>query len=406
MLKTYYSFAKKNPYFLSFGLITAFFGNYGQSFFIAWFGESFQQDFNLTNTEYGSLYSAATLISGFIILYVGGLLDKTPLKKFTLLTALGLFAACIILYFSEYTWHLLIGLFLLRFCGQGLMFHITYTSMARYYDKNRGKAIGIASFGMPLGEAILPALAVILISTFGWRNTWLILGLTLPLIYLPSINWLLNHSKRFLEHVDKENTDNQQNTLTGWTRKQVILDKRFWLAIPAVMSPAFIVTGIFIHQSELLANKNWSGEWFAIAFIVYAVSHLKSSLAFGSLVDQYSGQKLFRFYLLPMLLAIGLIALPFNSPILVLVFMFLLGLTIGASGPTIGSLWAECYGNKHLGAIRSMVTAIMVISTAISPILFGYILDAGFNFQQLSLLLAAYLIIAWGLGLVARLKPR
>jgi len=319
---------------------------------------------------------------------------------------LGLFAACIILYFSEYTWHLLIGLFLLRFCGQGLMFHITYTSMARYYDKNRGKAIGIASFGMPLGEAILPALAVILISTFGWRNTWLILGLTLPLIYLPSINWLLNHSKRFLEHVDKENTDNQQNTLTGWTRKQVILDKRFWLAIPAVMSPAFIVTGIFIHQSELLANKNWSGEWFAIAFIVYAVSHLKSSLAFGSLVDQYSGQKLFRFYLLPMLLAIGLIALPFNSPILVLVFMFLLGLTIGASGPTIGSLWAECYGNKHLGAIRSMVTAIMVISTAISPILFGYILDAGFNFQQLSLLLAAYLIIAWGLGLVARLKPR
>jgi MFS family permease len=171
------------------------------------------------------------------------------------------------------------------------------------------------------------------------------------------------------------------------------------------MSPAFIVTGIFIHQAELLNNKNWSKEWFAIAFIVYAISHFKSSLVFGSLVDQYSAQKVFRFYLLPMLLSIILIALPFNSAIIALIFMFLLGFTIGASGPTIGSLWAECYGNKHLGAIRSMVTAIMVISTAVSPILFGYILDSGFSFEQLSLMMIAYLITAWILGLMAKLRP-
>ena len=86
MLKSYYQFAGNNRHFLLFGLVTAFFGNYGQSFFIAWFGQSFQADFNLSYAEYGLVYSSATLVSGFLILTVGGLLDKTPLKKFTLLT--------------------------------------------------------------------------------------------------------------------------------------------------------------------------------------------------------------------------------------------------------------------------------------------------------------------------------
>ena len=114
MLKDYFQFARNNRHFLLFGLLTAFFGNYGQSFFIAWFGQSFQDSFNLSNTEYGMIYSSATLVSGFIILWVGALLDKTPLKRFTLATTFGLFSACILLYFSKQAWHLVIAIFLLR----------------------------------------------------------------------------------------------------------------------------------------------------------------------------------------------------------------------------------------------------------------------------------------------------
>ena len=81
MLKDYFRFTSSNYHFLSFGLLTAFFGNFGQTFFIAWFGNSIQQDFDLSAGEYGLLYSSATLTSGFIILYAGALLDKTDLRK-------------------------------------------------------------------------------------------------------------------------------------------------------------------------------------------------------------------------------------------------------------------------------------------------------------------------------------
>jgi MFS transporter, OFA family, oxalate/formate antiporter len=397
MLKSYYQFAGNNRHFLLFGLVTAFFGNYGQSFFIAWFGASFQADFNLSNTEYGMVYSSATLVSGFLILYVGGLLDKTPLKKFTFFTSLGLLSACVLLFIAEDVWQLVLAIFLLRFCGQGLMFHIAFTSMARYFNENRGKAIGIVGFGMPIGEALLPIVAITLITMIGWRHTWLILGVFFACCFLPLMSWLINQSKDLLEQSTKQSEKQATNQAaqSNWTRKDVVKDARFWLLMPSIMAPAFIVTGIFIHQSALLSVKGWTEQWFAIAFTVYAVSHLLASLVIGSLVDQYSGKKLLRYYLIPMFLGVVLLALPFNFEVMALLFMFLAGLTIGASGPIVGSLWVEIYGNKSIGAIRSTVTSIMVLSTAVSPILFGWLLDNGHSFSNVMTYLVGYILLAW-----------
>ncbi|MCW8876739.1 MAG: MFS transporter, partial [Kangiellaceae bacterium] len=331
MLKDYYRFTSTNYHFLSFGLLTAFFGNFGQTFFIAWFGESIQQDFNLSAGEYGLLYSSATLTSGLIILYAGALLDKSDLRKFTFITSLGLLAGCGLMFFSEHAWQLVVAIFLLRFCGQGLMFHIAFTSMARYFNDNRGKAIGVVGFGMPLGEAILPFLAVLFISQLGWRESWLVFGTTVIILYWPFFNYLLSQSKQRLAQLKAADAHESDTQKTSWTRGQVAKDIRFWMLIPAIMAPAFIVTGIFIHQGVLLKHMQWSETWFATSFIVYAIFHLKASLITGGLVDKYSGKKLIRFYLLPILAAVGLLALPFDHPFIALVFMFLTGLTIGAS---------------------------------------------------------------------------
>lgn len=395
MIKDYYQFTRQNYPLLFFGLITAFFGNYGQSFFIAWFGDSFLSAFNLSNSEYGLVYSSATLISGFTILFVGALLDKTQLHRFSLLTSAGLAFACFLLYFADAIWQLILAIFLLRFCGQGLMFHIAYTSMARYFHSNRGKAIGVVSFGMPLGEAILPALAVILIINLGWRETWLMLGIFLLVVYWPLMLILLKKSASRLKQFGSEPTNSAQSSTTQWSRREVIKNLKFWMLIPAVMTPAFIVTGIFIHQAVLLSSKQWSETWFATCFVVYAFSHLKSSFVIGSLVDKHSGRKLMQYYLLPMFIGMSLLSTTMNNEVVALLFMFLTGLTIGASGPVVGSLWVEIYGNQNIAAIRSLVTSIMVVSTAIAPVLFGWLFDFGFSYEQVALLIMSYMIAAW-----------
>ena len=71
-------------------------------------------------------------------------------------------------------------------------------------------------------------------------------------------------------------------------------------------------------------------------------------------------------------------------------FMLLMGASAGAATVVVGVLWAELYGTDHLGAIRSMVVALLVLSTAMAPGLMGLLIDAGFSLDSQFVLLSIY----------------
>ena len=114
----------------------------------------------------------------------------------------------------------------------------------------------------------------------------------------------------------------------------------------------------------------------ALAFVVYGVFHWASSLIFGVLVDRFSGVRLLRFYNLPLLLGVVLLA-NVSGLWVAPVMMALLGAAIGAASPTVGSMWAEIYGTEVIGGVRSAVSSVVVLSTAASPYLFGVFIDFG-----------------------------
>ena len=93
------------------------------------------------------------------------------------------------------------------------MCHTGITTLSRYYDTNRGKAIAFGSFGFPFGEMIFPLVAVFLINIFSWRHTWLFAGLSIIIFFIPLIFSLLsNHSKRHSDFLKKSiNNDQQKN---------------------------------------------------------------------------------------------------------------------------------------------------------------------------------------------------
>ena len=64
-------------------------------------------------------------------------------------------------------------------------------------------------------------------------------------------------------------------------------------------------------------------------------------------------------------------------------------------------MWAEVYGTRHLGAIRSMATAIMVFGTAVSPVLFGRLLDLGVSIEAIAWMGALYTCVSIVLATIA-----
>lgn len=361
---------------LAFGFLTIFWGNFGQSFFVSWYGAAIQSSLNISATTYGTIYSLATLGSGLSIMALGGVIDRWPLRRFVIAVAAGLTVAALLLWQVQHIVTLLLGFFLVRLCGQGLLPHTAQTTMARQFDANRGKALSISASGVPFGEVILPMMVVALIISFGWRNSWLVVALSIPLVYLPVAIALLHLAQKRGQFRPLEELEIIHPNQPAAGRREMLRDRRFWFAFPALMAGPFVVTGVFIQQGFILEQKSWSPAWFASCFVVYGALHWLSSMASGVLVDRFSAQRVLPFTVAPLAVAM-FVAAGFEGNWVAMVMMALMGTTIGAVSPATGALWAEVYGTAKLGSIRSLVTSLMVLTTALAPVVLGAFIDGG-----------------------------
>ncbi|MFK7962033.1 MAG: MFS transporter [Phycisphaerales bacterium] len=420
--------------FVGFGFLLALYSSFGQTFFVSLFADPIRAEFGLSHGRWGLIYSLGTLASGLTMMRAGALVDTMSLPRLTLWLTGGLTLACGLFAVAPAAIVLIPAVYLVRLFGQGMLSHTAQTTMARYYDRGRGRAMSLSSLGHAAGEAILPTLGVALILAVGWREAWVRVALVV-LVTLPALSWLLlrGFGARHADHVERaaarERADDALTaaaaaTVTATTtdrasdadsaapaaprgdrtRGQAIADPGFWMLILCVMAPGFIVTGIFFHQNHLVAVQGWTKPAFAATFGVFAFTQLPAALIAGPLVDRYGAVRLVPFYLLPMAAGLGVLAATPDFAA-AWVFMGLTGLTAGAAGPVVGAMWAERYGVRHLGAIRGFVTAILVIATALSPASMGVLIDAGVPLAAMIAAAAVYATFAGGLALVALRRP-
>ena len=387
-----FNFIYKNLNLLFFGFLIAFASGFGQTFFISLFSQDFRDTFKLTNTEFGSLYSIATVLSAITIIWAGKLIDTVSLRKYTLAIILGLALTCLMASFVFNVFFLFLVIYFLRLFGQGLMGHTSRTTMARYFNTNRGKALAISGFGFSVGEIIYPAAVVFLLLTIGWRLTWFSSSIFI-LIFFGIFFYFIFKINNF----KKENNTDENIDLSeiSWRRRDVLKDFKFYMYLPLSLLMSFTVTGFLFHQVYISEIKSWTLINLAQGFIFYAVSGITGSIISGILIDKLTGRKLIPFHLLPML-AIFIVML-FSDHVYVLYFyMAGLGLSNGFTENISNSLWAEMYGVKNLGSIKALLTFFGIMASASSPFLYGIILDQTGSINTL-IYLSLILIILFSL---------
>ncbi len=328
----------------------------------------------MSNSGFGGLYALATIGSSFILVYVGKLIDKADLKKYTLSAVVLLMLSCLVMAFSMNIFMIFIGLLGLRFAGQGLLSHISNTTISRYYNKTRGKALSITSLGYSSGEGLFPLLVSMIIGYLGWRYSLITNSAAVMALLIPFVLFAVPKNSG-----DFSESDNQ-NAVDDFSRRRLFNDKRFYLlALNAVTVP-FLATGLFFYQTSLADYKNWDIEWLSFCFLGFAIGRTVFSLLSGLFIDKYSAVRLLPLYLLPFLS--GLLLLLFVDHSYVgFIYLLLTGVTVGMGGTINTAVLAEIYGRKHLGGVRSVFATLMVLGTALSPLLFGYLMDHGFDFS-------------------------
>jgi len=405
------AFLTASPRFLAFGFSASLFSSFGQTFFISLSGAEIRGAFGLSHGDFGLVYSAATLTSAGLLVWAGRKIDDVDLRPFTAIVGVGLGIACLAMTgiggmagSVERYWGvagLIAVIFALRFTGQGLMSHVANVSMARYFDAHRGKALSVAVMGHPAGEAVLPFLVVTAIALIGWRQTWAAAGIAMIVLGVPFLLWLLKgHGERHRRLVETAAVRGAAGTVDDWSRRQVLTDPRFHVLLPSFVAMSFISTGFFFHQVHLVQTKGWSMALFAGFFVAFAIAKTLATLAAGILVDRFGGTRMMRVYLLPAV--VGLVALGITDAAWVgALFMVAIGLTSGLGGVVHGAIWAELYGVRHLGAIKAMAAAMMVVSTALSPPVMGLAIDAGTAMETIAAASAVYILCAAALVTIA-----
>ncbi len=409
MLIEYWRFARANPRFLGFGFLLAFLSSAGQTYFVGVFGSGIQADFGLEAGSWGRIYMLGTLASALVINWSGSLIDRYDLRLFTAASLLGLAAACLVMSFATTLPLLIVAVFLLRQFGQGLTSHTGITSMARYHDADRGKAIALAAIGFAAGEACLPALGIYLAATLGWRETFRWVACAV-LASIALALWLLrgHHARHAAHAVALEQRAAGGASAGDYTRRRMLGEARFYLMLPAMIAPSMIGTAIFFFPAEIAAAKGWSPLWLTGNYWLYSTVSVTSTILSGMLIDRYTARRVLPLFLLPFACALIVVNLA-DHRFIVWPYLLLMGVSFGIYFPGLSALFAELYGARHLGAIKSLTNAIMVFASALGPAIMGTLLDLGFAFAAIALIfsgfcLAATALLAYALRMPSRAR--
>lgn len=407
-VRSYLRLAASQPRLLGFGFAMTFSSSIGQTYFIGAFGPAIQQEFALGHGAWGAIYMAGTLLSAALLPWTGAGIDRLALARFTALVVAALVAAAAFMALVPAAGLLIVAVFLLRQAGQGLASHTGTTAMARHFFADRGKAVALASLGFAVGETVLPVLAVLAIAAVGWRATYggaaLILALALPPLLWALLRGTAARPPQAVARAPGASASgaNGASGPRSWTRREILRDPRFYLLLPGVVAPSFVVTALFFHHLTLAEIKGWGAAWLTGSYWVYAVGSVLATLCVGPLIDRITAVRVLPGFLLP--LAAGLLIIwAFDDPLWAWPYLFLIGLTSGLAYAAVTALWAEVYGVAHLGAIRALAVAISVFASALGPVVLGGLMDAGSTVETICLLFALYCLVA-SLLLIAGLK--
>ncbi len=388
-----------NKKVIIFGFIFTFFSSFGQSFFLGLFNAPIRNELGITHGQFGNIYAAATIFSSLLLIWVGKKIDDYRILNYSLFVIILLFASSLFFSFINSIYFLAIGIFLMRFSGQGLMSHTSTTTISRFFERSRGKALSTIWFGLSTAEFILPVLITYFFLIYSWRTVWQGIAI-LIILFLPFI--VLNTIKSIKLDSREVNTDSKNKPkIKSWRRRDVLKDYRFYIISLNMLAMPWIATGVFVYQSFISDSKMWSVYTVPKAFMIYSITSIATLIVSGFLVDKFTGRKIILYMNLPLLIAL-IILFKFNHEIFAYLFLGLIGVSNGLANILGSSTWAEIYGVKYIGSIKALTTAFMVFSTAFGTAVFGLLIDKGFTIENIAFVGGTYIVISLALLIFIR----
>ncbi len=376
----------------------------GQSFVLSLYLEHLITDLGLSRLELSSIYGAMTLLAAVSMPFVGSLADRFDGKRFLAVVLLLLGLACLLFSQVDGLVGVAIAYFLLRLLGQGAIGLGTLTVVVRWFRQYRSRALAVVNLGYAAGEAVFPALILVLIAGVGWRGSMVSFGLANILVFAP-LMLLLLRKRGADEPFDGEHapgaskggavadvTVSVSDHEPNFELREVLRMPSFWVLAFCVSVLPLVVTAVIFHQVALFESLGWAKPLIAAAFAGFAGARVITTYLTGLALERFSSRFGISIAMFIATFALGATALPFAGPVASMVYGAGLGMATGALSSSNSVVWPEYYGIAALGAVKGVVTSIRNAATAVGPPLVALLAGPEEHFGLAVVVLAAMCI--------------
>jgi len=376
----------------------------GTRFSFGVFFKSIESEFDLTRAATSGVFSVYMVLGSAFAILGGWALDRYGPRIIILL--MGLFIGFSLLLTSQTnsSWQLFLTYSLLLSIGTGAIFTVTMSTISRWFDKKRGLAVGIASSGAGLGIVVVAPFAAYLISNFGWRMSYIVMGLIASLIVIPlsrllrkdpyEIGALPDGAKSHSTEMGIKKPKNEQGSIqsTDLSLPQVSRTRSFWVLGFIWLLYASCLHLVLTHIVPHATDMDISAMEAAAVLSLIGGTSIAGRVLMGRASDSI-GRKTTA--VICSLLQVGAMVWLIWAQELWMLYLFALvyGFAYGGLTPPVTALIGDTFGLRNIGVILGVLEIGWGVGAAIGPAIGGLIFDVSNSYSTAFLIGAAAMLI-------------
>jgi len=375
------------------------------------------EEFGWSRTEIAGATSLGAILGAALAPLAGMMVDRVGSRILLVMGGLVVAGACFYLAAAQTLIGFYIAFTFARTADQGLIKIGTSPVVVKWFRRYRGRAVAVVFFGGMLGIIILAPIVQVVISAWGWRAAWVMLGgLMLTLGVLPSALVIrrqpedlgllvdgalpeqssIEHTPTIISH-DLPPQDGE----TEWLLHDVLRTPAFWLLLLSLFAVSTASSGVVLHLVPYLIEQGLSSGSAVTIISIFSASGAAGTLVMGFLSERTSPRILMFLGYLLAATAMGVLVIVDN---LAEAYLFAVLQGVAASGINVLApiLLASYYGRRSMGSIFGITRAAQVIGFALGALISGVVYDSTGSYQDAFIFFVVIAVASSLLVLLAR----
>jgi len=322
--------------------------------------------FHWSRTQVSLAFTLAALTVAGCSPFIGRLLDRFPARRIVL-PCMIIYAAAVgsLAFLTPHLWHLYAVFIILGIVGNGTA-QLGYARVvSAWFDKQRGRALAAVMAGSGLGSMVFPPFAQALISGYGWRIAYAVLGILILAVGIPMAAAFLYEPEGPVSHARE---------IARETVGKSVWSAPFLGIALALLLFSFATNGLNAHWAALLTDAGSPAAQAALVLSIAGLATLLSKLSTGYLLDHFRAGRV----------AAALVALSAFGFVLILVAhaqwlsvmsAVLVGIGMGAESDAVPYLLTRYFGLGRFSELYGYTWCVYAVAGATGPVAMGAVFD-------------------------------